>query len=243
MSFEKITPTLTLAQLYESQKQYFDAFTVYSKLFSTNPTEEIKDRMETLESKIFSDNSMQYNDLISQIFSEEDKKKLKLLPEEQYNSYKKRMESVDEEAIEFIPDDFEENENDMSEAEEIEVKYLDENPTPELPPMPTILKVNTNDFYKVSENKIEDTQNQNNIVMPPLHQKLETTDFDSLLIDITNIKTHVLKTKVSNENEILNLTISEFAKFIIDRVNKDKKIADLTLLEIKEIRRLLRDIF
>ena len=230
MSLEKITPTLTLAKLYESQKQYFDAFTIYSKINIKNPSEDISDRIKALEEKIFTENQLSYNTLISKIFSEEDKKKFKLLPEDNYLKYRNRMDDEDEEdeTVEFVKEDFEENENDMTDAEEIEVRYFEEEPIQMEIPESIIKKVNA--------------QNTDHGVNTPKNNPIFNTEFDSLLIDITNIKTQVIKSQKTSEIELLNLTVSEFAQFIINKINKDKRLAELTLLEIKEIRRILKEV-
>lgn len=121
----KIPPTITLAQLYEAQQQYFDAFIIYKKLNEQNPSEEMLDRMNRSKNRIFMDTNVIYNELISKIFNDEDKELFKILPDTNYQNYLNSQKN-DVEEVEFVEEDFEENEYDMSEAEEIEQIY---NPT------------------------------------------------------------------------------------------------------------------
>jgi len=194
---KKITPTLTLAQLYDAQKQYFDAFTIYNKLYQTNPSPDIKDRMEAVEKKIFSDMSLSYNEVIGRIFTEEDKAKFKILPEENHQKLKQAMKEDETETTEFVEEDFEEDENDMSDAEEIEIEY------PNIPAYQAEVPISE-----------------------PNSATFSLDDFD----------------KDTKTSDITNFTISELAQFLIKKVNKDKKISDLTLKEIKEIKKLFKEI-
>jgi hypothetical protein len=128
-SNNKIPPTITLAQLYEAQQQYFDAYMIYKKIYENNADESILERMEKSKSKIFIDPNMQYHAIIESIFTPEDKALFKILPDENYLDYQKSLKDEVEET-EFVEEEFEEDEYDMSEAEEIEEIY---NPT-DLPP-------------------------------------------------------------------------------------------------------------
>jgi len=196
---KKITPTLTLAQIYDAQKQYFDAFTIYSKLYQSNPSEDLKERMEATEKKIFTDMSFVYNELIDKIFTEEDRVKFKVLPHENHESLLNALLHTETDETEFAEDDFEENEDDLSDAEEIEIIY------PNVPnyqeELNNITKINTPQ-YTLNEESITDNKS----------------------------------------NDLMNLTLSELAQYIIKNINKDKRISDLTFKEIKEIKNILLDL-
>ncbi len=125
----KIPPTITLAQLYEAQQQYFDAYLIYKKIYETNEDESILERIEKSKSKIFIDPNMHYHSLIDNLFSTDEKAAFKILPNENYLNYQKSLINEIEET-EFIEDDFDEDEEDMTDAEEIEEIY---NPV-DLPP-------------------------------------------------------------------------------------------------------------
>jgi len=187
----KITPTLTLAQLYDAQKQYFDAFIIYNKLYQASPNEDLKDRRDAVEKKIFADMSLKYNDTTNIIFSAEDKEKFKIIPEQNHISFKQAMSEERLETTEFIEEEFEEDEYNLDTAEEIEMEYPDAPALPEIP--------------KIEAGKVT--------YRPP-----------------------------SDDSEIINLTISELSQYIIKKVSKDKKLSDLTLKEIKEIKSLFRDL-
>ena len=154
---KKITPTLTLAQIYDAQKQYFDAFTIYSKLYQSNPSEDIKEKMEATEKKIFTDMSFVYNELIDKIFTEEDRVKFKVLPHENHENLVNALLHTETDETEFASDDFEENENDLSDAEEIEDIY------PNLPnyqeELNNITKINTPQ-YTLKEDSIVDNKSK-----------------------------------------------------------------------------------
>jgi len=196
---KQITPTLTLAQIYDAQKQYFDAFTIYSKLYQSNPSEDIKEKMEATEKKIFTDMSFVYNELIDKIFTEEDRVKFKVLPNENHENLLNALLHTETDETEFAEDDFEENEDDLSDAEEIEIIY------PNVPnyqeELNNITKINTPQ-YTLNEESITDNKS----------------------------------------NDLMNLTLSELAQYIIKNINKDKRISDLTFKEIKEIKNILLDL-
>jgi hypothetical protein len=125
----KIPPTITLAQLYEAQQQFFDAFLIYKKIYEQNPSEEIQERMTRSQNRIFMDSNIVYNNVINKIFTQEDKELFRILPEDNYNDYQGKKNESDQD-IDFVEEEFEEDEYDMSEAEEIEQIY---NPA-DLPP-------------------------------------------------------------------------------------------------------------
>jgi len=49
---KKSTPTITLAELYESQNHLMDALLIYKYLKKENPSEEIKEKIDKLENKV-----------------------------------------------------------------------------------------------------------------------------------------------------------------------------------------------
>jgi len=196
---KKITPTLTLAQIYDAQKQYFDAYTIYSKLYQSSPSEDLKERKEASEKKIFTDMSFVYNEILSSIFTEADRVKFKILPDENHQNLLETLQNTETDETAFVADEFDENENDLSDAEEIEDIY------PDIPnyqaELDNITKIPTT--YTFDEELIRD-------IKPP---------------------------------DLTNLTLSEFAQHIIKKVKSDKKLSDLTLKEIKEIKNIFKELF
>ena len=75
-----ITPTITLAKLYESQNQLIDAIQIYTKLLELNPSDEIKTKVESLSNKIYTRIVKDYNRQINTIFSKFELKYFKILP-------------------------------------------------------------------------------------------------------------------------------------------------------------------
>ena len=80
----EVTPTLTLAKLYETQDQFLDAFLVYQKINKENPSQETADKMKELQNKIFNNIKSEYNEIIGKIFSPEEIRKFRILPHEDY---------------------------------------------------------------------------------------------------------------------------------------------------------------
>ncbi len=84
---DKVTPTITLAELYENQNQYIDALVIYKNLYKENPTEKLQNKIDELKDKIFKENTLEYSTLIDKIFTEEEKRIFHILPHEQYKTY------------------------------------------------------------------------------------------------------------------------------------------------------------
>ena len=215
---KKITPTLTLAHLYESQKQYFDAFTIYNLLYRNNQNVDILDKMKAVEKKIFHDMSLDYNSITQQIFTDDDREKFRILPEVNFTNLKDALENKDdEEPIVFKEEEFLEPDEDLFELETIE-DY-----TPEIP-------INT-----------KDTDDLNNLY---LNQDTETIYPIPTPNPIPIHKTENIVQNLNPEhlNDLSSLTLSEFANYLINVIKNDKRIADLTLKEIKEIKNILTNL-
>jgi len=206
---KKITPTMTLAQLYEAQKQYFDAFTLYNMLYRANPNEEILSRMKTIEKKIFSDMSLEYNKITEQIFTETDKEKFRLIPEANFQNFKMAMDKENFEPIVFQTEEFEEPAEEDFEAEPIEEEYI------------------------VTKSKTEKLDDQ------ILSDIIETPTIKN---DRNTKKTGSKSSAKKKETDLLNMTITEFSTHLINLLKKDKKISELTLKEIKKIKKILIDL-
>jgi hypothetical protein len=202
----KINPTITLAQLYEVQKQYFDAYNIYSLLYLKSPTADLKARLEASERKMFTELDMEYNKTTNFIFSKEDLMKFRMLPDPNYKVLKQPPTTSPLEPTEFVAEEFPENENDTSEAEEIVVPYTgitEQTVTPKVVEAKDPHKVDLPDFSKIlvaTENQIQETLNS-----------------------IPDIK------------DATELTISQFAALIIKKLTDDKKMSELTLKDLKLI--------
>ena len=69
-----LSPTITLAKLYETQGQPIDALQIYKKLNLQKTSSKLEDKIDELKNIIFS-KKIKYNKLIDKMFSLEEKKK------------------------------------------------------------------------------------------------------------------------------------------------------------------------
>lgn len=194
----KIPPTITLAQLYEAQQQFFDAYLIYKKILENNPDEEIEERMIQAKKRIFIDSNLHYQDITNMIFNTEDKEYFQIIPDENYQNFI-NAQSEEAEEPEFIAEDFEEDENDMSDAEELEEIY---NPA-DLPPF--------EDFTSDHEDEETTINSQENPFQDPL----------------------AVQPKLKSLNS--SMTVSDLSRFMIEALDPNKKITDLTLADIFKI--------
>ncbi len=72
-------PTLTLAKLFEEQNQFYDALAIYEILGQSDSSPLIREKIETLQSRILSDPNLRYDERIEKLFSPEELAYLKIL--------------------------------------------------------------------------------------------------------------------------------------------------------------------
>ncbi|KQC08174.1 MAG: hypothetical protein APR54_04930 [Candidatus Cloacimonas sp. SDB] len=77
---DEITPTLTLAKLYETQNELIDAVNIYFKLNKNQNSEELENKIQQLTDIIFKNINRNYNTTISQIFSKDELRYFKIIP-------------------------------------------------------------------------------------------------------------------------------------------------------------------
>ena len=128
---ESIAPTLTLAQLYDSQNQLFNALNIYNKLLGIGDDSEINQRINGIYEKLVDKEFENYQSLIRQIFSKEDLVKFKILNDSQYQDYVKSLKELEAE-----------NEEEAEEIDE-ELKAITAEETPEVTP-PEIVETKKN---------------------------------------------------------------------------------------------------
>lgn len=196
----KIAPTITLAQLYEAQQQYFDAYLTYKKIYDNNNDELIFEKMNTAERKIFEEPTLKYHHLVQGIFSANDLSLFKILPKELYENYQKSLADIIEE-VEFIEEEFEENENDMTEAEEIELVYEPEGP------IETIVEAPAKDINTPIFKESIDMFNINSIAKIN-KSPMSVADLCSFLTDF-----------LGSDKRVSDISIAELF-YIIDKVKK-----------------------
>ena len=262
---------MTLAQLYEAQKQYFDAFTLYSILYKTNPNDDVLARKQSIEKKIFTDQSLEYNNIINKIFTAEDKEKFRLLPDTNYQSLQDAMEQAHFEPIVFQDEEFDEPPEEEIEKEEVEDAYFGKKPKIE-----GVTYVDDLIFDDILTIPLK--TNNINIVNPSptpeclesLHEGIQDTNINSQISNLksekelqdTNTKSQITnhKSQISpllyqaerssalrwgqNEDaDLIEMTLSRFSQYIIDTIGEDKKISELSLKEIKKIKSILQELF
>ncbi|RLC57387.1 MAG: hypothetical protein DRH89_03610, partial [Candidatus Cloacimonadota bacterium] len=148
------TPTLTLAELYESQNQLIDALVIYQRLYSKNPTEDLELKINELKDKVFDIEANKYDPIIDTIFSGDEIKKFGILPHQQYKAYVDSQKHADnqetypEEMLEKIHASDEET--DLSKDESIE----DVLPIAESVDEPELLEQDTSD--QPSEHQLDE---------------------------------------------------------------------------------------
>ena len=82
-------PTVTLADLYESQNQILDAYAIYRFLDEQLPEGQLRGKINSLEKKIFEEFNQEYDPVIKKIFSKDEIEKFKILPTKQFSQYQK----------------------------------------------------------------------------------------------------------------------------------------------------------
>jgi hypothetical protein len=112
---QTLPPTWTLARLYEEQNQYMDALAAYELIRKTNPDSQVDEAIERLLQKILIESNAQYDPIIDQIFTPEDKIKFRIAPAgicEEYNKAKAQV------SLQPVDDDF------LAEEEEEDIQII-----------------------------------------------------------------------------------------------------------------------
>lgn len=119
---DKVTPTITLAKLYENQNQNIDALVIYKNLYNENPTDELKTKIDELKDIIFKENTLEYSAITDKLFSEEEKRLFHILPHEQYQTYQESQSDLKND--ETYPEELTGNKKEDVETEEIETEEI-----------------------------------------------------------------------------------------------------------------------
>lgn len=223
MEQNKIAPTITLAQLYEAQHLYFDAIAIYRKLYEINPTQDITDRIESLQSKLFSDENLIYNMITQQVFSREELAYFKIIPADKYELFT-QSEAIDtQKEIELIEEDFEENEFDMTDAEDVEEPFsFDDETTEEIAPTDNI--------------EIVEQVGTDNSIVEKLVELKETrilSEPQSTLRTYSNCTTKPFSFDTFRYAK--DIRVSELFGFLMTLLGKDKTIGEISVTEILDI--------
>lgn len=119
---ESIAPTLTLAQLYDSQNQLFNALHIYNKLLGIGDDSEINQRINGIYEKLVNKEFDNYQGFLKQIFSKEDLVKFRILTDNQHLEYVKSIQELESE------NEDNENEKDEEISSEVEVAPVEVKP-------------------------------------------------------------------------------------------------------------------
>jgi hypothetical protein len=238
-----VTPTITLAKLYESQDQHLDAFLVYQKLNNENPSGEIADKMKDLQEKIFSNIRSEYNEVISKIFTPEERKKFRILPHEDYLEMTKVED--DSEDISDITENLQDEDTSLlngDKKEEIDLSDLsngvrtdlDLNSSREIETESVdVLDQSIDNFSSPVNNDNEPTENESEeqIRNPELEQEKE---------DVSSTEKDELPLK-SILDEMQSIDADDFNKYLKDKEDIDIDPGELKLSQLQEILRRYRN--
>ena len=87
----KISPTVTLAELYESQRLYFAAYAVYWHLHQDKRAGDLQPKLDEVLMKIYAQESLKFDPALKEVFSDSQIKKLRILPESVYSDFMKEI--------------------------------------------------------------------------------------------------------------------------------------------------------
>jgi len=143
-----ITPTFTMAKLYEKQGEFTHALGVYHLLAKTD--KQAKKKVKELSKKLFESSDLLYNPLISLIFDKQQLKSIKLLPN---SEYKKLM--LEETESVFYDDSAQADDNNEAKEDTDEHEQANEDLDLELD-----VGINLEDFKKIAKQEPEESPAQ-----------------------------------------------------------------------------------
>jgi len=101
-------PTLTLARLFEAQDQLIDAYVIYSHLNNHTPSDQLQQKITELEEAVFDKVANSYDQMISLLFTDAEKRRFRILPAETYSAYSSARQDIAEDASNPEPPEKEE---------------------------------------------------------------------------------------------------------------------------------------
>jgi hypothetical protein len=269
LSEKNITPTLTLAKLYEAQKQYFDVYTIYKKLYQISPTEDIKERMENIQGKIFVEKNLIYHELISKILTPEDRATFKILPSQSYQSLVDAMNTDYQQSPEYVEEEeFPEDDIDIATADndedDTEFTQVDTSATGGDTLSPTGFETDID--YTTPATISESTLDPSLATQSDIDAEMDTETAVGANIE-TEIKVDtkpgvkqtgfvpppakkIISTTVASKKhkptatdpKMDDMTIAGFSKYLRENFDKNKKISELTISEFREIKKIFFDL-
>lgn len=231
---DKAKPTITLAELYENQNQYIDALVIYKNLYKENPAEKLQSKVDELKDKIFNGNTLEYSEIINEIFTAEEKRFFHILPHEQYQAYAESQTELNNE--ETYPEELTEVKKEEVSHEE----FAPEEIAPAENDKPEIAEKETIEIYDELEDDISleidedvlDNLGENETLTEEKEEVIDTKKIEQSEDSEAEIEPIV---KPQEKNNVLDLLtkLSKLKPDIVERVLKENVGADTSISEIK----------
>lgn len=90
------TPTVTLAQLFEEQNQFYDALATYELIAQNDSSPAIREKIEALHARILHDSNYRYDSRIEKLFTPEELAYLKILNHQGFENMSQAVERLNE---------------------------------------------------------------------------------------------------------------------------------------------------
>lgn len=116
------TPTVTLAQLFEEQNQFYDALATYELIAQNDSSPAIREKIEALHARILNDSSNNYDSRIEKLFTPEELAYLKILSHQGFDNMSRAIDRLNE-GIEDSQIVFEEEEV-LADNKELDTLYM-----------------------------------------------------------------------------------------------------------------------
>jgi len=190
-----IAPTLTLAKLYESQNQYFNALQIYEQLESLGEPGMMQDDIQRVNEMIFTDSESIYHEITKKLFSLEDLRKFRIIPSEMFESYLRSINSESEEFERELDEEIEEEE------------YVDE-PEVKNEQLPEIKRnINESIVKELAKNISDSVKSEDS--KPDTLKKIMVSDLSAFLLNV-----------IKTDKPMGDLTLSEIWR-IIKRISEE----------------------
>jgi hypothetical protein len=208
---QPLPPTWTLARLYEDQNQLMDALAAYELIRKSTPDPQVDEAIERLLHKILIESNAQYDPIIDQIFSPDDKIKFRIAPEEICEAYDKAKSQV---TLRPVDDDI------LSEDEEDDIQIIlpretyTETPQPQIQkPAPVSTPIQTTASTSTSDIDQEELMRHIITAKENLGEEMSTAEkkavYDMSVIQLIDL----FQSFLGNERKITELKIRDLIEF------------------------------
>ncbi len=207
-----ITPTFTMAKLYEKQGGFTHALGVYQLLAKTD--KQAKKKVKELTKKLYDNPNLNYNPLISLIFDEQQLRKIKLLPSEEYR--KLTLDEGETNFTENLPAEINEdaekdNFTQENNSEELELNFDD--------------GISLADFKKMSQSE---TKPAKTTKMPEFTTPLAESQ-ESVPKTFEDISAQTTRKSFDQ------MSVAQLLKTIGEKLDPQTKLTQITVEQLKEL--------